>query len=354
MALEDQIWLLQLNANDREIAEEAQKWDKLIEQADAAGIDSTNLVKLKNDAINALVKKQGEQEQAERKRQGKEAVDFEKRKYDAMRDVTQSYLSSIGSLLYIFGAKQSEMINWQKTAAATQIVIDTATAISSITAKSTQGDPYTYAARVAIGVATVLANIAKAKQLLSSAEAPPPPQLYEGGRLPGGTVMPGTAASSDNLIVVDPQSGRPVATVASGEAVLSIETYKNNRPLVDALLDSSMNKGGASIIPAHFIGGLIDRPLTVAMQPNLPAISRSIAIDKFGSSSQAGQTSSETLSNSANIESLLILHESRVGQMMELFEMRLKDLEVVGRWDWERYKETTTRMNKLEKDSKIF
>lgn len=66
--------------------------------------------------------------------------------------------------------KKEEAI--QKAFAIAKLAIDTATAISGIIAASTAGDPYTYAARVAAGIASILAGMATAYDALSGGTTP--------------------------------------------------------------------------------------------------------------------------------------------------------------------------------------
>ncbi len=66
--------------------------------------------------------------------------------------------------------KKEEAI--QKAFVIAKLAIDTATAISGIIAASTAGDPYTYAARVAAGIASILAGMATAYDALGGGSAP--------------------------------------------------------------------------------------------------------------------------------------------------------------------------------------
>lgn len=73
-----------------------------------------------------------------------------------------------------------------------------------------------------------------------------PPTYGKGGTLLSG---PSHQSRSKGMPVVNPETGRTVALVEGGEAVLSKETYRNNKRLVDQLLDSSMHRNGATVRP---------------------------------------------------------------------------------------------------------
>lgn len=115
--------------------------------------------------------------------------------------------------------------------------LDMATAIMKSWAASptTFGLPWSAAAAV-----TGLAQMA----IISSEE---PPEFAQGGVLPGkGGVPDGPRHANGGIALMD-GSGRKRGEIEGGEPILSIDTYRNNKAIVDALLDSSMNKGGASL-----------------------------------------------------------------------------------------------------------
>lgn len=358
IALEDQIWLLSQSSNEREVAEESMKWDSLILQAEQHGLDSTNLYQLKADAITAILKQQADKEVKDNDAKNKKLLAADRQRWETVHNNAQTFLSAISGLFAVFGAKQSTMLEFQKMAALTQITIDSAAAISGAikTASTSSVSTIDLVLSIAAAVATVTKGIMSAKQVLSGATVPSVPGFKSGGKLPGGTVLPGTSVTDDNLLVVDPATGQSVARVKSGEPILSTETYDNNRELVDALLDSSMNKGGARI-PGLNTGGIIDMPLTVPLNPNIPELTRSIRADKFGGGTQSIAADGTAISNGGNIKELLdsnnAMMAGMISEMMVTFKDSLKDMEITGRWDWDYYKRTKTRMEELESTSKL-
>lgn len=114
-------------------------------------------------------------------------------------NVATNIVSSLGSIMQIVGEQGKGMVNFQKGLAVTQIAIDTAKAISSGIAASA-GVPFpANLFSITTTIATVLANIAKAKQILQSAGGAPSlniPGATGGGG--GGSVRPPQINSPSN------------------------------------------------------------------------------------------------------------------------------------------------------------
>lgn len=89
------------------------------------------------------------------------------------------------------------------------------------------------AIQIGLAVATTAAQI---KTIAST-------KYGKGGRLRG----PSHAAGG--MPVINPTTGETEAEVEGGEYIISKATVENNKPLADALLHTSMNKGGAQIKP---------------------------------------------------------------------------------------------------------
>ncbi len=102
---------------------------------------------------------------------------------DAKFQLATTGLAAIGSLLELGAKNASQAAEFAKAIALFQIGIDTAKAISGVirAASDSSLSVYDFAAQVALGVATVLGNIAQAKQLLTESAEVPKPQFYEGG-----------------------------------------------------------------------------------------------------------------------------------------------------------------------------
>jgi len=78
---------------------------------------------------------------------------------------------------------------------------------------------------------------------IAAIAAKPIPEFRKGG------VAKGSRHSQGGIALVDSRSGLKVGEMEDGEPymILSRDTYRNNAPIIDALLDSSMNHGGAPV-----------------------------------------------------------------------------------------------------------
>ena len=105
----------------------------------------------------------------------------------------------------------------------------------------------------AIPILSILAATANAVQMGFIA-ASKPPKFSKGRRMPigSGGVPSGASHSGGGIELIDNRSGASVGQMEGDEPILSKNTYYNNRPLVDALLDSSMYNNDAPIAPKWF------------------------------------------------------------------------------------------------------
>lgn len=149
----------------------------------------------------------------------------------AIEQIEQASFSSLSSLGQIFINDSQKLAQFQKGLAVTQIAIDTAKAISSTIAGATAAAtatgpaaPFTLVAYIASGIATVLANVAKAKQLLESVGAPSVPSLGVGS-VGGSSIRPPqlNPVSNTSTNLADIQNGSGNRTMAPVKAYV-IET----------------------------------------------------------------------------------------------------------------------------------
>lgn len=73
-----------------------------------------------------------------------------------------------------------------------------------------------------------------------------PPEFFASG----GFIPQGPSHAERGIKLVDGRTGQVRGEIEGGEPILSRATYRNNRSLVDALLNSSMHNGGAALQPA--------------------------------------------------------------------------------------------------------
>lgn len=165
-------------------------------------------------------------------------------------EISREILSAFGSLLEISAENEGELANFAKGIALFNIGLKTAEAIAGIVVASTAGDPYTFAIRVAAGVATILGNIAQAKKLLDKPN-PKEPELkkynyggniaYEGGYIPAsGGMIDGRSHSTGGVrFSMGNQTGE--ADGRKGEAYI-INT--SHDPFLKAMASSINVAGG--------------------------------------------------------------------------------------------------------------
>lgn len=114
-----------------------------------------------------------ENEKAERERKTAEELAAEQAKQEALNSIKQSGFSTLNSLGEIFINNGKKLQKFQKALTLAQIAADTASAISSLV-KYAQANPLNATtfgaagiAQYATGIAQILANVAKAKQILN-------------------------------------------------------------------------------------------------------------------------------------------------------------------------------------------
>lgn len=109
-------------------------------------------------------------------------------------------------VLNSFAEDNEAMAAFAKTVALFNIGINTAEAISKATASAKGVTAFDYAIQVATGIATVMANIAKAKQLLSKEKTPKAPKFATGG------VVRGSGSGTSDSIQAFLSNGESVNT----------------------------------------------------------------------------------------------------------------------------------------------
>lgn len=183
----------------QELAKGNAEQEAIVEEARKNALNEIALNQIALDEQNKEAqKKQDEELTAKQKEETQKRIDQAKAERDAKIQTVQEVVNGISALGNMFIKDQKKLEKFNKATALVQIGIDTAKAISSLVAAS-NGNPLNLltagaagAAQFASGLASILANMAKAKQLLSSpgSEAP---SLGGGG---GGTTTSTASASS--------------------------------------------------------------------------------------------------------------------------------------------------------------
>lgn len=259
-------------ADDKELVAAQIKWQTLIAEAEKYGIDVSTLRMRQYEELHGIIEAQNEATKKQQRKFFKELsadqqkqLSSEKAIIHARAQLARDLASTIGSVMNIIGGQTREMVVFQKGLALVQIAIDTAESISSTIAEASKlGWPAMIPAVIG-GVASVMANIATAKNTLKSAGDPPGvPRFAEGGfTVKNGGLTPGpymamvgeagTEHISPNWMVKNPQlapvynilenirkSGQQSATaIASNtQGVSSSSGSSNSNAATGALYDA--------------------------------------------------------------------------------------------------------------------
>lgn len=184
--LQDKMYLDTLNEHDRELAEVSNHYEKLILEAKKYGLDTTKVEEARNTALLAVDKKYRDKDLAAQRQLNKDRLEELARERQAEMQLVQQFGTAITNFNQMIGTQQGELTEFQRMLTLTQIAIDTAAAISSVTAKNAETSltPIDYAIKVAAAIGTVFANMATAKTILGNAKQPQSPAFYEGGFTP--------------------------------------------------------------------------------------------------------------------------------------------------------------------------
>ncbi len=264
---QDEIFAATQNANDQEINQEAEKWDRLITLANKYGLDETDLVIAKGQAIANIRKKQQLEEIKDADAARKKIVEIEKKKVEDVRKALDVFGSIYTNIFELIGTQQSEYAQFSKGLALFQQGIDTGVAVShAIVSASSLPFPGNLLA-IGSAISSILALMASAKKFVTTST---PPQFEDGGAI----VPNGPSHANGGLQIVNRKTNQVVAESEAGELhVFSKKFVQNNPNLVSAIMDASNNNNG-----------VIRRPIWLDQQPrviNMPLVQRANRFEKF-------------------------------------------------------------------------
>jgi hypothetical protein len=181
---------------------------------------------LKNEVIRAALNTELENRQAaaeatyqQQQEQNQREIEADRQKWEARQQASQSFANAAVSIMNFLGVNSEQMTGFQKALTIAQIAIDTASAISSLTAQS-QANPansVTFGAagiaQFAAGIARITANMAMAKKVLSKSGKPKSPKFALGGLIGG----PSHAQGGIQLMA----GGQSIGEMEGGEAILT-------------------------------------------------------------------------------------------------------------------------------------
>lgn len=188
-------------------------FEDLYAQADAQGYSTTELQRLHGEALLSLKTEQDAREVAANAAKNDQILEEERKRAREQAEITQGLMSIMGDLFAISASDADEAADYKKMMTLFEIAIDTASAISSLTAASEANPANGVTSGAAgivqwvTGIARITANIAKAKDLLAKPK-PKAPAFAIGGA---------TGASATGL----PKRGSSISTGTSVEEVMS-------------------------------------------------------------------------------------------------------------------------------------
>jgi hypothetical protein len=171
-----------LSDEEKELLAITNKYAKIEELGEL----NKDLIEAKLNEENEIKSKYAQAEIDTNEAKNEAILESDKVRRDAQWQIAQSTFDGLNSLGQIFIKDQKKMEKFQKATALVQIGIDTAKAISSLVAASNANpaNAVTFGAagvsQFLTGIAGILANIAKAKQILSSSSS-------GGGSVSGGS-----------------------------------------------------------------------------------------------------------------------------------------------------------------------
>lgn len=164
-------------------------------------------------------------------------------------------MSNVGDIFASFfeiaASNETEFAEFKKIATLVQLAADTASAISSIVAKGalTSATPLDAALRITAGIAVVMANIAKAKQVLTKAEDLKKPNIQ---RMPGRETGGFTDLASLYISNHSPQGyiNRPTLFDLGPRSWIGGEGYKKEYVFSNAMLQNPVMANFAAMSEA--------------------------------------------------------------------------------------------------------
>lgn len=173
---EDELYLDTLDAKDRELVLEMQKWDEKFALAEQFAIDTTNLTELQNAAIAAINEKY--------RQEGSDADAEANQERIAAAHLAADQYASIGNnfiaTLSMMSEGGAQAAGFQKSLAIFDIALNQGVAIAKGIASIKGLTGIDYLVQLAGITASVAAAFAGIKKTLSSAEPPSPPKFRQG------------------------------------------------------------------------------------------------------------------------------------------------------------------------------
>lgn len=260
---QDEIWIALQNTNDKEVIDEAEKWDKLIGLANKHGLDEKDLIIAKGRAISLITKKQSDDKVKQKEDESKKLFAIEKKQIEDSKRLLEAFAGIYTGIFDLMGGKQTEFALFQKGMAWFQNAINTGVAVGhAVVSASALPFPANLIA-IAEAVGSVLSLMASSKKFIAGADVP---KMESGGAI----VPDGPSHSQGGLKIVDSRTNQVVAESESRELhVFSRKFVDNNPDLVRSIMDASNNNDGVIRRPIW-----LDKQTKVLNMPRVQQASR--------------------------------------------------------------------------------
>lgn len=253
-------------------------------------------------------------------------MDYVNRRIESYGKLATNISDIMTSLMEISGSNAADFAEFQKIAALVQIAIDTAKAISAVTVDGAMVGftPIEKAIAITSSIAIVLANIAKAKAVLSQADKLEKPKLQ---RMPGREM----GGPTDMLSLYMDKSGNPQGYI--------------NRPTLFDLGPRSWIGGEGYKKEYVFSNAMLQNPVMA----NFAAMSEALRTSGYDFSKQADMK--EPAGGSSPSMGAL---EGMIGQLIEEQKATRQAVQQFAQkpWNYRRIEETAELLDYIRTDSK--
>lgn len=254
----NQVNNLYFEDRQQEINAAIDKYDALIVQAEKFGLDSSALVDLQREEINAINAKWDKKDLDDQKATNQKKIDQEMEMLNVVFDMTNAFAEGLGNLMSIVADQNSAFAEFEKGLAFIQISINAAKALAQNVALATQAAqaggpaaPFLIATYIATGVATILGAISQAKKLLAP-PVPEAPKFEKGSSNIGGQILKGPSHERGGIALVNSLTGEKLGEAEGDESMLPGDTTRMNKPVIEWML---RNRGKKLTISA-FTGNI--------------------------------------------------------------------------------------------------
>jgi len=326
--LQEQIKALSFDDREEELEANRQQFENMLALAEQYVIDNAELLEAQKLSEKAIKDKYDQKEIDATKRKNKDIAEDNHR-------ATMGTLSTFSNVFGSIAANMKEGSKEYQTFLLFQATMDTiASAIAAY--KSTAAIPIVGPVLAPVAAAAALAfGYSNVKKIKSES----PSNYAKGG------IAKGPSHDQGGINMIDSRTGKKVGEMEGDEPymIFSKKTYKNNRELINALLDSSLNHDGAPVSWMH--------PDSLS-QPNLSDIINNHR-SMFGAGGVTNVTNNYSQSEiiEKNEENTLII--SRLDEMLEEFK-KLKYLKTLIDIDGViKIKESLNEIETIENESQI-